>query len=155
MQNGRVELRIRGVYMEDDQPIIILEDRATDRKLTVPVGAFEASGIILEMEGISSPRPLTHDLLAEFFEEGGFSLDEAAFFGDAADEVRARLIYHRGLRKYTKELRPSDALALALRLRAPLRADSSLIELQERSGAPWQRPRILAMDTWKAKALRA
>ncbi len=155
MQNARLELRIRGVYMEDEQPIVILEDRVTDRKLMVPVGPFEASAIILEMEGISSPRPLTHDLLAQFFEEGGFTLEEALFFGDSADEVRARLVYRKGLRRFVKELRPSDALALAMRLGGPLRVESSLIEKQESCAEPWRRPRILALDQWKGKALRA
>jgi len=155
MQNAWLELRIRGVYMEDEQPIVILEDRVTDRKLMVPVGAFEASAIILEMEGISSPRPLTHDLLAQFFEEGGFTLEEALFFGESADDVRARLVYRKGLRRFVKELRPSDALALAMRLGGPLKAESSLIEIQERCAEPWRRPRILALDQWKGKALRA
>jgi bifunctional DNase/RNase len=155
MENGIIELRIRGVSMEDDDPIVILEDRATDRRLLLPIGPFEASAILLEMEGIRPPRPLTHDLLAEFFEEGGFCLDEAEFYGEAGASVRARLSYRKGLRKYVKEVRPSDALALALRLSAPLRAEASLLELQERGCLPWQRPRILAMDRWKAKALRA
>jgi len=155
MKNGSVELRIRGVCFDNEQPIIILEDRVTDRKLMLPMSPFEASAILLELEGIASPRPQTHDLLADFFSEGGFSLEEAQFFGDAADEVRARLVYRKGLRKFAKDLRPSDALALAMRLDAPLRAESSLIELQERSAAPWRRPRILALDKWKTKTLRA
>ena len=141
--------------MKDDEPIVILEDRQTDRRLMVPVGAFEASAIILGLEGISFPRPLTHDLLAVFFEEGGFHLDEVEFFGDAGSGVRARLSYRKGLRKFKKEVRPSDALALTLRLDAPLRAKASLLELQEQGSVSWQRPRILAMDGWKAKALRA
>jgi bifunctional DNase/RNase len=141
--------------MEDDEPIVILEDRVTDRRLTIPVGPFEASAIILEMEGISVPRPLTHDLLADFFEEGGFHLDEVEFFSEDVSGIRSRLLYRKGLREFVKEVRPSDALALALRLDAPLRSETSLLELQERGSAPWQRPRILALDDWKAKALRA
>jgi bifunctional DNase/RNase len=155
MENGFIELRVRGVSVEDDEPIVNLEDRMTDRRLLVPVGPFEASAIILEMEGISPPRPLTHDLLADFFVEGGFSLDEAVFSGDTGTGIRARLSYHKGLRKFDKEVRPSDAIALALRLAAPLRADAALLDLQARGCLPWRRPRIVAMDDWKAKALRA
>jgi bifunctional DNase/RNase len=141
--------------VENEEPIVLLEDRVTDRRLLVPVGPFEASAIILELEGITPPRPLTHDLLADFFEEGGFGLDEASFSGDAATGIRARLSYHKGLRKFAKEIRPSDAIALALRLGAPLRAEASLLELQAKGRMPWRRPRIVAMDDWKAKALRA
>ncbi len=63
MESGIVELRIRGVSIENDEPFVVLEDKLTDRRFLMPVGPFEASAIILEMEGISPPRPLTHDLL--------------------------------------------------------------------------------------------
>ena len=155
MENGSVDLRVRGVSMEDDEPIVILEDRVTDRRLLVPVGPFEASAIILELEGISPPRPLTHDLLAEIFEEGGFLLDAAELFGDLTSGTRARLSYRKGLRKFEKEVRPSDAIALALRLGSVLRADSALLAGRGSGGAAWRRPRILGLDEWKAKALRA
>jgi uncharacterized protein len=153
MENGILELRIRGVSMENDEPIAVLMDRVTDRRLLIPIGPFEASAIILELEGISPPRPITHDLLAEFFEEGGFCLDEVLLFGETA--ARARLLYRRGLRKFEKEVRPSDALALAIRLGAPVRAEASLLDRQETEDQPWGRPKILALDNWKAKALRA
>jgi bifunctional DNase/RNase len=155
MEKDSIELRIRGVSMEDDEPIVILEDRVTDRRLIIPVGAFEASAIILELEGISPPRPMTHDLLAEVFEEGGFSLDEVEFSGDGRSGIKARLSYRKGLRKFEKEVRPSDALALGLRLGARMRAKTALLELQERGAIPWRRPRIVALDEWKAKTLRA
>jgi uncharacterized protein len=155
MENGLVELRILGISMEDDEPIVILEDRVTDRRLMIPVGPFEASAIILELEGILPRHRMTHDLLAEFFEEGGFCLDTVEFFGDEDAGVRARLLYRKGLRKYTKEVRPSDALALAMRLGSPLRSEIFLLERQKRGATPWHRPRIVAIDDWKARALRA
>jgi len=141
--------------MECDEPVVILEDRVTDRRLFVPVGPFEASAIILEMEGISPPRPLTHDLLAEFFEEGGFSLEAVELFGEAAERARARLSYRKGLRQFVKEVRPSDAMAMALRLDAPLLAEASLLERPSRAVELRRRPRILALDEWKARAMRA
>lgn len=154
MEMETVELRVRAVSMEDDEPVVILEDRLTDRRLLVPVGPFEASAIILEIEGISPPRPLTHDLLAEFFEEGGFSLDAAVLYGEEEGGAKARLSYRKGLRKFQKEVRPSDAIALALRLGAPLRAQASLLD-RPRATEKWRRPRILGIEDWKAKALRA
>lgn len=155
MEKVSIELRIRGVSLEDDEPVVLLTDRLTDRRLMVPVGPFEASAIILELEGIAAPRPMTHDLLADIFTEGGFSLDAAELFGDASGGIRARLAYRKGLRKFEKEVRPSDALALALRLGARLRAEVELLELQERGSAPWLRPRVVSLDDWKTKALRA
>jgi uncharacterized protein len=155
MKNGFTELRVRGVSMENDEPVVILEDRATDRRLQIPVGPFEASAIILELECISPPRPLTHDLLAQFFAEGGFSLDEVELFGESSGDARARLSYSKGLRRYEKDVRPSDALALALRLDAPVFAEAGMLDRKGGDRTPWHRPRILALDDWRAKALRA
>jgi bifunctional DNase/RNase len=155
MNKDNLELRICGVCMEDDEPIVILEDRSTDRRVQIRVGPFEASAIIIELEGISVPRPLTHDLLAEVFEEGGFSLDAVELFGESEDDSRARLSYRKGLRVYEKEVRPSDALALALRLGAPIFADIGLISENEKANALWKRPNVLPFSDRKARALRA
>ena len=155
MENCMVELRIREVLLENDEPIVVLEDRITDRRLVLPIGPFEASAIILEMEGISPPRPLTHDLLADLFTEAGFSLDRVELFGEQASGTRARLEYRKGLRSYEREVRPSDALALALRLEAPVMAEVGLLAPRERDTLPWPRPKILILDDWKDKALRA
>jgi bifunctional DNase/RNase len=152
MKTGFMRLRILGISMENDEPIVILEDRATDRRLQIPVGPFEASAIILALECISPPRPLTHDLLAVFFEEGGFSLDQVELFGDPDSGSRARLLYRKGLRKYEKEVRPSDALALALRLDAPVIAEVAMFDRRQDDSATWHRPKILALNEWKARA---
>jgi uncharacterized protein len=152
MKSGYTRLRIRGVSMENDEPIVILEDRATDRRLQLPVGPFEASAIILELECISPPRPLTHDLLADFFAEGGFCLEAVELFGEPGLGSRARLSYRRGLRRYEKEVRPSDALALALRLDAPVLADASLFDRRGAGPAAWHRPKIFPLGEWKARA---
>jgi uncharacterized protein len=152
MKKGFSGIRVRGVSMENDEPIVILEDRATDRRLALPVGPYEASAIILELECISTPRPLAHDLLAYFFIEGGFCLDEVELWGKPGTDTRARLAYRRGLRKYEKEVRPADALALALRLNVPVLAESAMFARQEKDSTAWHRPRILPLDEWKARA---
>jgi bifunctional DNase/RNase len=152
MKKGFTGLRIRGVSMENDEPIVILEDRATDRRFQIPIGPFEASAIILELECITPPRPLTHDLLADFFEEGGFSLDEVELFGEPDSTSRALLFYRKGIRKYEKEVRPSDALALALRLDAPVVAEAAMFERRDGDATTWRRPKILGLDEWKARA---
>jgi uncharacterized protein len=152
MKTGFTGLRIRGVSLENDEPIVILEDRATDRRIRIPVGPYEASAIILELECISPPRPLTHDLLADFFEEGGFSLDAVELFGQSASGPRARLSYRKGVRKFEKEVRPSDALALALRLDAPVSGEAALFDHGNAESSTWRRPRILSLSRWKARA---
>jgi bifunctional DNase/RNase len=126
MDEASVELSVRAVRIDGEEPTVVLEDPGTGRRLNVPIGPFEASAVIMELEGIVPPRPLTHDLLAQFFKEAGFRLEGVELFGDGGS--RARLIYRRGEEQAEKEVRPSDALALALRLGAPIVARASMLK---------------------------
>lgn len=130
-----VELHVHRVVIDggDGLPVVVLLDRDRDAGLALPIGPFEASAIIMELEGISPPRPLTHDLLAEFFRESGFSLDRAELFGEGGGGPRARLRYRRGLSRRTREVRPSDAVALAIRLRSPICAQRALLDTRARA----------------------
>ncbi|MBL8967618.1 MAG: bifunctional nuclease family protein [Spirochaetaceae bacterium] len=135
MSKDYVEVRVHGVAVDPGEgaPIVLLLDAAGEAGIPVPVGAFEASAIIIELEGIAPPRPLTHDLLAELFREGGMSLERAELYGEgAATQLAgsgplARLVYRRGFRRLSREVRPSDAIALALRLKAPICAERALL----------------------------
>jgi uncharacterized protein len=131
MKGERVRLRVRGVAMDgrDSTPVIILAEEGGERSLAVVSGPFEASAVIIKLEGISTPRPLTHDLLASFIADHGFVLDCVEFYGAAGDSYLARMRYRKGLSRYSREIRPSDAIALAIRLDAPLWADPALFGL--------------------------
>lgn len=144
MSVGSVELRVRSVRIDGEEPRVLLEDRATGLGLEIPVGPFEASAVILHLEGIIPPRPLTHDLLAQLFEESGFSLERVELFGEGGE--RARLSYRKDDSRREKEVRPSDALALALRLGAPITADASLLEGGTGSSPLYWRRRARALD---------
>jgi bifunctional DNase/RNase len=152
MDERSVELRVRAVRIEGGEPTAVLEDPETGRRLEIPIGPFEASAVILELEGIVPPRPLTHDLLAQVFKEAGFRLESAELYGDGG--ARARLTYSRGSARAEKEVRPSDALALALRLGAPITARSSLLGAAAgRAPLFWRRrARVFALGGRKASS---
>jgi bifunctional DNase/RNase len=135
MNRNFVELRVHGVALDggDGMPVVLLIDDVEGLGVPVSVGPFEASAIILELEGISPPRPLTHDLLAEIFREAGLSLERAELFGEASSDAQARLVYRRGLSRRTRLVRPSDAIALAIRLKAPIQAERSLLSPRSRA----------------------
>jgi bifunctional DNase/RNase len=158
MADEMVELRIVGVSMEEDSeaPLVLLEEVAGYRNLPVPVGPFEASAIIMGLEGIAPHRPLTHDLLVSFFREAGYSLERVELYQGDIETPSARLAYHRGLRRIRRDVRPSDALALALRLEVPILAESRLLKAgsgsQARASGEAREPRVLALADWRAKA---
>lgn len=131
MVKDMVFVEVSGVSVEEGDvlPLVYLRESAGmgEGGISVRVGPFEASAILLQLEGITPSRLLTHDLMADLFREGGMSLERAELFGPPGEDPRARLVYRRGFSRHAKEVRPSDALALALRLKAPICAERSLM----------------------------
>jgi bifunctional DNase/RNase len=128
MLSRNIVLSVAGVALDPDgdSPTVLLRNPSGDRYITVPVGAFEASAIIIEIEGIKPPRPLTHDLFAELFSRHGCRFTAFEIYSQSDEEFLGRIRYRKGLRGYTMEVRPSDGIALALRLNAPIEADAAL-----------------------------
>jgi bifunctional DNase/RNase len=114
-------------------PVIILRDAEEKNFLPIWVGIFEANAIALQLEGVTTPRPMTHDLLKNVIRqiEGDVtsvvinSLEENTFYA----QIHIRLAN----RELTVDSRPSDAIALALRTHAPLFVEESVLE-KSRSG---------------------
>jgi len=131
MREEMTLVRIKGVAMpsEEASPVVVLEDNGGG-ELAVSVGAFEAGAIVMELEGLSTPRPLTHSLLAQLLREQGIALRRVelyGLYGADQDGFMARIIYGRGLRSWTRDVRPSDALAMAAVTKAPVYAHPSLV----------------------------
>ncbi|UCF99844.1 MAG: bifunctional nuclease family protein [Spirochaetaceae bacterium] len=128
-----VELHIKGFFLDHDRmPVAVLSDAMGQRVLPVWIGPSEASSIIVELEEIKSPRPLAHDILAKYFHRHGFTMDALEIYGQSGEfGYNARIKYHRRLRHFDMEVRPSDGLALAVRLKAPLLAEEHLLSSAE------------------------
>ena len=112
------ELEVIGVRIEmpSNQPLILLRETEGDRYLPIWIGAVEASAIAFALQGESTPRPLTHELLQRVIEALGEQLTVVQI-DDVADGVfYATLVFSSGA---TVSARPSDSIALALRTRTP------------------------------------
>jgi hypothetical protein len=133
MKQQQHEFTVQGVALdkESQMPIVILKS-VENNGLVVPlwVGPFEASAIIIEMEGIRPPRPLTHDLLSQLFLRHGFHLSRVEFYGVVEGGFAARIAYRHGFRQYAMEVRPSDAVALSVRLKAPILISQEALDLR-------------------------
>ena len=124
-----VELKVRGIALdpESQMPMVLLQDQERRKVITVSVGPFEASAIIIEMEGVAPPRPLTHDIISHLFTNHGFTMKYLEIYNFVDNKYLARIQYTRRLKKYTMEVRPSDGIALALRLKASILVDIELL----------------------------
>jgi hypothetical protein len=117
-----IEVRIRGLMMDPatNMPIIVLKDVASDTVMPIWVGIFEANAIAIEIEKMSSPRPMTHDLTRNLINHLNGTLERVVITELKEDTFFAVLWLKQGDEPITIDARPSDAIALALRADCPI-----------------------------------
>jgi bifunctional DNase/RNase len=127
---GPVEVEVRGVRLDaaTGAPVVSLVEKGhAARELPIWIGPYEAQVIAMEMQGLPPPRPLTHDLMKQIVERLGARLDHIAI-DDVRENTYVATIHLAAADggQLTIDARPSDAIALALRLRAPILVDESV-----------------------------
>ncbi len=126
----QIEMTIKGLMVDPitNTPIVILRDKDGQRVLPIWVGLFEANAIALQIENVATPRPMTHDLLRNVIQDLKATVQKIVVC-DLQDNTFYALIY-LSLNGDTLavDARPSDAIALALRTRAPIFVEDSVIE---------------------------
>ncbi len=117
-----LEMKVKGLALDPstNTPIVILEDLEEKRALPIWVGIFEANAIALEMESVPTPRPMTHDLIKNILE--GIQAEVSRIVvNDLQDNTFYAVIFlSLNGTEVTIDSRPSDAIALALRVDAPI-----------------------------------
>ena len=125
-----IEMTIKGLMVDPitNMPIVILKDKEGDRVLPIWVGIFEANAIALQIENIATPRPMTHDLLRNIISDLDGQVDRVVV-SDLKDNTFFAII-HLTVKgeAVIVDARPSDAIALALRTRAPILVDETVID---------------------------
>lgn len=121
------DLDVLGVRVEmpTNQPIVLLRERDGDRYLPVWIGAAEAAAIAFAQQGVTPPRPLTHDLLRDVIASLGATLAEVRIVELRDNVFYATLVFAQGVEVSS---RTSDAIALALRTDVPIRVEDAVID---------------------------
>ena len=125
-----VEMKIKGLMWDpvSRMPIVILKTAEGRELLPIFVGLAEANAIAQQLEGSPSPRPITHDLLGNVIDELHAQVDRIVIT-DLRDNTFFAIIHmHRGDERYAIDARPSDAMALALRLKVPIFVEPVVLE---------------------------
>jgi bifunctional DNase/RNase len=125
-----IEMTIKGLMLDPitNTPIVILKDKEGERVLPIWVGLFEANAIALQIENVATPRPMTHDLLRNIITDLDGRVDRIV-----VSDLKENTFYavvHLTVRgeRVAVDARPSDAIALALRTRAPILVEEVVIE---------------------------
>jgi hypothetical protein len=123
-------MEIKGLLMDpvSNMPVVILRDTEKGHFLPIWVGIFEANAIALEMEKVSTPRPMTHDLLKNLLSELDAHVDRIVINDLRDNTFFARIHLTRGDSTLSVDSRPSDAIALALRSQAGIFVEEEVLE---------------------------
>jgi uncharacterized protein len=125
-----VEMKIRGLMMDPvtNMPIVILKDIASDSVLPIWVGVYEANAIALEIEKVTTPRPMTHDLIKNVLVGLDAQVHKVVVTELREDTFYAVIWLDRAGQVVSIDSRPSDALALALRVDCPIFVEDDVLK---------------------------
>lgn len=139
-----------GLDRTTNSPVVILKEKDGTRQLPIWIGPAEASAIAMEMQGIKPPRPMTHDLLKSVIMGLGAVVQRIVISGLKDKTYFAEVWLARDGHIFQLDARPSDSIALALRVSASIFTDPDLLEEGvEEGGSP---PADPSLDAQKLKA---
>jgi len=124
-----IEMKIRGLMMDPtaNTPIVILKDVNGDAMLPIWVGAFEANAIALEIEKLPQQRPMTHDLIKNIIVEFGYTVRRIVITDLIKNTFFAMIELIKNGEVVVIDSRPSDAIALALRVDCPIYVSDTVL----------------------------
>ena len=130
-----VEMKIRGLMMDPmtNMPVVILKEAAGSGILPIWVGVHEANAIALEIERVVTPRPMTHDLLKNVLLGLDAHVQKVVVTGIKDDTFYALIWVNRDGSLVSIDSRPSDALALALRIDCPIFVEEIVLKSSKAS----------------------
>jgi uncharacterized protein len=124
-----VEIRVQSLGMDQasKSPVVILQEVDGERVLPIWIGPQEASAIAMELAGMKFARPLTHDLAATIVRGLGGDLQRVIITRVQENTYYAEMVISRGTEVFSIDARPSDSIAIALRLQARLFTNDELL----------------------------
>lgn len=125
-----LEMTVHGVNLDvvTNQPVLILKDKESKKFLPIWIGQFEATAILLELQGVKSSRPLTHDLLKNMIERLKGNVQKVVINDIDNGTFYARIHVQNNNNLFEVDARPSDAIALAVRIKVPIFASDKVVE---------------------------
>src|SRR5919199_3116050 len=124
-----IELNLVGVRVElpSNQPIVLLKERNGERYLPIWIGAMEATAIAFALQGIVTARPMTHDLMKNVLEEIGVNVERIVITELREGTFYAVIQMALNGTRYEISSRPSDAIAIAVRVNVPIFANEEVL----------------------------
>lgn len=144
-----IEAKIDGLAMDlvSNSPVVVLAAKDIDKVLPIWIGHNEAWAIAMEISGVGSKRPLTHDLLRTTIEAMGGKLEKVEITELKEQTFYARLMISLNGKNIDIDARPSDSIALALKSNSPIFVNEELFTEKPEDAGPDQRPQAGKPET--------
>jgi uncharacterized protein len=127
----RIKLKVMGISYSQTQSgayaLILIEENG-ERRIPIIIGGFEAQAIVIKLENLDPPRPLTHDLFKKFADEFNISVTEVMISKLEEGVFFSKLVCNNGVKEFSIDSRTSDAVALALRFGCPIFISEDILE---------------------------
>ena len=140
---GAQEVEVVAVMVDQNtqQPTVLLQGKRDKRSVALAIGLAEATGIAVPLQGVTPPRPLTHDLFLTLFGRLKVTLTRVVIT-DLRDDIFYATVYlNAGGPELSLDARPSDAIALAIRAKVPVLVEERVFD-KAGTSAPSRRPSI-------------
>ncbi|MCX6334040.1 MAG: bifunctional nuclease family protein [Bacteroidia bacterium] len=135
----RVKLKVMGMSYSQTQSgayaLLLIEENG-DRRIPIIIGGFEAQAIVIKLENLEPPRPLTHDLFKKFADQFNIAVTEVMIHKLEEGVFFSRLVCNDGKSEYSIDSRTSDAVAIALRFGCPIYILEEILEKAQLTNNP-------------------
>ncbi|HOU03650.1 MAG: hypothetical protein GT600_05150 [Bacteroidales bacterium] len=135
----RVKLKVMGISYSQTQSgayaLLLIEENG-DRRIPIIIGGFEAQAIVIKLENLEPPRPLTHDLFKKFADQFNIAIIEVMIDKLEEGVFFSKLVCNNGEKEYLIDSRTSDAVAIALRFGCPIYINEDILEKAQLTNSP-------------------
>jgi bifunctional DNase/RNase len=135
----RIKLKVMGISYSQTQSgayaLLLIEENG-ERRIPIIIGGFEAQAIVIKLENLDPPRPLTHDLFKKFADQFNIAVIEVMIYKLEEGVFFSKLICNNGEKEYSIDSRTSDAVAIALRFGCPIYITEEILEKAQLTNSP-------------------
>jgi bifunctional DNase/RNase len=135
----RIKLKVMGISYSQTQSgayaLLLIEENG-ERRIPIIIGGFEAQAIVIKLENLEPPRPLTHDLFKKFADQFKIAVIEVMIYKLEEGVFFSKLVCNNGEKEYSIDSRTSDAVAIALRFGCPIYINEDILEKAQLSNSP-------------------
>lgn len=135
----RIKLKVMGISYSQTQSgayALLLIEEDGERRIPIIIGGFEAQAIVIKLENLEPPRPLTHDLIKKMADQFNIKVVEVMIYKLEEGVFYSKMVCTNGEKEYSIDSRTSDAVAIALRFGCPIYIDNDILEKAQLTNTP-------------------